>query len=123
MSRILDFFAPLGNTTVKLYLSTPSTNQITPALSALNEKFLRLEAELSGLRTEVESDQNRFENVRQDNSNKFRSIREELKSLSIKAGFQIDAHWYDSERLPLPKVSDFEGVFQSFTHVRHLASI
>lgn len=84
----------------QLYLSTPSSNQITPALSSLNEKFLRLEAELSGLRTEVESDQNRFENVRQDNSNKFRSIREELKSLSIKAGFQIDAHRYDSERLP-----------------------
>ena len=60
------FFAPLGNTTVKLYLSTPSSNQITPALSALNEKFLRLEAELSGLRTEVESDQNRFENVQEN---------------------------------------------------------
>lgn len=92
------FFRSLDITTVKLYLSTPSSNQITPALSALNEKFLRLEAELSGLRTEVESDQNRFENVRQDNSNKFRSIREELKSLSIKEGFQIDVHWYDSER-------------------------
>ena len=74
-----------------IIFSKPSSNQISPALSALNEKFLRLESELSGLRTEVESDQNRFENVRQDNSNRFRSIREELKALSMKAGFQIDA--------------------------------
>ena len=53
---------------------------------------MRLESELSGLRTEVASDQNRFENVRQDNSNKFRSIREELKALSMKASFQIDTN-------------------------------
>ena len=57
---------------------------ISPAVASLNDKFINLETSVDSLRTEVESDRNRFENLRHENSNKFRSIREELKKIQCR---------------------------------------
>ena len=57
---------------------------ISPAIAALNQKFIEVEVQVDALRGEVDADRNRAENVRQDHSSKFRSIREELKSLKVK---------------------------------------
>ena len=57
---------------------------ISPAIAALNQKFIEVEVAVDALRTEVDTDRNRAENVRQDHTSKIRSIREELKSLKVK---------------------------------------
>ena len=64
--------------------TTAGGDTISPAIAALNQKFIEVEVSVDALRGEVDADRNRAENVRQDHSSKFRSIREELKSLKVK---------------------------------------
>ena len=53
-------------------------------MAKLNENVVDLENSVAALRSEVESDRNRLENVRDESKNKIRAIREELRSLKPK---------------------------------------
>ena len=57
---------------------------ISPGLAKLNENVTELENSVSALRTEVEADRNRLDNVRHESQGKIRAIRDELRSLRPK---------------------------------------
>ena len=80
----------------KRFDDLPKATQVKVAIrpfrsvAALNQKFIEVEVAVDSLRGELDAERNRAENVRSDHGAKFRSIREELKSLKVKPKKKAD---------------------------------